>query len=358
MARGFQQRPGAGLRAKLSRRFMVSLACLAAAAGVARGEMTIRGYQPILHDRFYSPASASEFIGGSFDLSGIGQASTGQWATLISPDLFLTSQHYATPVGGTVTFYADNTYNHPETRTVAALSPIAGGDIMVGRLSSPTTGLAIYPLPALTTSSWYAGHEMWVYGNPNVLGRNIVSWTSGGQLGYVYDNPGVGADECYLQPGDSGAPSFEVFGDRLVIVGTHYGIRPTTSIDSWTAGFISQIVSQAGAWGEALSPVYLPLPGDANLDGFVGPEDFSILKDYFGASGAGAGWSQGNFNADNQIGPEDMSILREHFGQSNTIDGSAATTTPTTTVITTPEPVCLSILSLAGLAIRPRRRRR
>ncbi|MCY2932503.1 MAG: hypothetical protein NTV86_24020, partial [Planctomycetota bacterium] len=221
MAQKYQRAEGnvlVGISARTARRAMAALACLACLAGTAgpaRGDMLIRGFQPILHQRFYAPVSASEFIGKGFDLSGIGQAATGQWATLISPDLFLTSQHYATPIGGAVTFYTDNTLNHPVTRTVAALSPIAGGDIMIGRLDSATTGLATYSLPAQTTASWYAGHEMWVYGRPNVLGRNVVSWTGAGELGYSYDNPGVGADECYLQPGDSGAPSFEVFGDSL-----------------------------------------------------------------------------------------------------------------------------------------------
>ncbi|MCY2927824.1 MAG: hypothetical protein NT031_20780, partial [Planctomycetota bacterium] len=130
---------------------MAALACLGGAAGGARGDMMIQGFDPALHERFYQPASESLFIGRQFDLSGIGQATSGQWATLISPDLFLTCQHDPTPVGGQVTFYTDNTRAHPVVRTVAGLTPIAGGDIMVGRLDSATTGLAVCPLPAQTT---------------------------------------------------------------------------------------------------------------------------------------------------------------------------------------------------------------
>ncbi|MCY2928681.1 MAG: PEP-CTERM sorting domain-containing protein [Planctomycetota bacterium] len=96
--------------------------------------------------------------------------------------------------------------------------------------------------------------------------------------------------------------------------------------------------------GTAGWPDYLP--GDFNLDGEVGPEDFGILKDGFGLDGLPFGnhesWTLGDANDDGEIGPEDFGLLKDNFG----LDGGPTGTYPLTNV---PEPA--SLLALLGVSI-------
>ena len=57
----------------------------------------------------------------------------------------------------------------------------------------------------------------------------------------------------------------------------------------------------------------VPVMGDANHDGTVDLQDFSILKDNFGIT-SGATWEQGDFNNDGSVDLQDFSTLKENFG--------------------------------------------
>ncbi|MCY2930389.1 MAG: PEP-CTERM sorting domain-containing protein [Planctomycetota bacterium] len=96
------------------------------------------------------------------------------------------------------------------------------------------------------------------------------------------------------------------------------------------------------------------LPGDFNLDGEVGPEDFGILKDGFGLDGLPFGkhesWTLGDANDDGEIGPEDFGLLKDNFG----LDGGPTGTYPLANV---PEPTTLSLLALGGLLAARKNRR-
>ena len=76
--------------------------------------------------------------------------------------------------------------------------------------------------------------------------------------------------------------------------------------------------------------------GDANQDGLVDGQDFTILKANFGANG---GWAQGNFNEDTIVDGQDFTILKAYFGQGTPLGGGPAV----------PEPTSLLLLALPAL---------
>lgn len=86
-------------------------------------------------------------------------------------------------------------------------------------------------------------------------------------------------------------------------------------------------------------PVFLP--GDANEDGNVDLQDFSLLKANFGAT-TGALWSEGDFNGDGAVDLQDFSLLKANFGAAagNNI----------------PEPTMMSLLALGSLALIRKKR--
>jgi hypothetical protein len=62
-----------------------------------------------------------------------------------------------------------------------------------------------------------------------------------------------------------------------------------------------------------------PLPGDANLDGFVDASDFNLWNDH--RSESGAGWHGGDFNRDGMTNSPDFQIWVDHRFQANGIPG-------------------------------------
>ncbi|MCY2928879.1 MAG: dockerin type I domain-containing protein, partial [Planctomycetota bacterium] len=77
----------------------------------------------------------------------------------------------------------------------------------------------------------------------------------------------------------------------------------------------TDIYDNAGSDATTNELIVFTVAGDANLDGEVGPEDFALLKDNFGRSGAGVGWGQADFNGDSEVGPEDFALLKDNFGR-------------------------------------------
>ena len=83
----------------------------------------------------------------------------------------------------------------------------------------------------------------------------------------------------------------------------------------------------------------LAMAADANKDGIVDGQDFTILKARFGTPG---GWADGDFNCDGFVDGQDFSVLKTHFGQ--TAGGAPV-----------PEPGGLALVALGGLATMRRR---
>ncbi len=92
------------------------------------------------NERFTDHAS---FVGTGLDLSGFGRDSSGRWATLISPNVFISADHFRP--SGTISFYADNDINTtPVQRSVTSGAQIANSDLYVGYLDSPVTSDIAY----------------------------------------------------------------------------------------------------------------------------------------------------------------------------------------------------------------------
>ena len=223
----------------LSCRCLIAAATVLATASVGHAQLYIQGLgsnqgvSSPRYDRFYTGADKA-FIGQAYDWSGVGQASDGTWATMISPTYFISAEHWHPSGGDTVTFYGDNTTNDPHSYTVDSWSASIG-DFFLGRLTAPIPAsdhIAYYPILNLPTDSQYVGREIFVEGKPWQVGRNIISGVSRRPhrptMSFTYNTYGngdsLGDDEAYLVGGDSGGPSFTVSaGGALTVIGTHSG---------------------------------------------------------------------------------------------------------------------------------------
>jgi hypothetical protein len=109
------------------------------------------------------------------------------------------------------------------------------------------------------------------------------------------------------------------------------------------------------------------LLGDANLDGFVNGEDFTILASNFNQNITG--WDQGDFNYDGTVNGEDFTLLAANFNQGTSgadvsagdiaaLDAFAVANGLSLPTSSVPEPATGSVMLLAGLGLfgRPRRR--
>lgn len=244
-----------------------ALACLVVCllASPSLAAMVVNGYTPQRHDRFYSGADKA-FVGQPFDWSGVGNSGgasgTGTWATLISDSFFLSATH-AHP-GGSVTFFPTNAATGGVTYNVTGGWQIGSSDLWLGQLNRPAgaaDGLASYPIYGPQSDGEYVGDEIYNYGVPHRVGRNhidsignaTVSGVTGRALFFDRDtfSGGAGIDETYLQPGDSGGPSFAAINGELALVGIHWAISedPMVSVDTFVPFYVSAVQTQMAATG-------------------------------------------------------------------------------------------------------------
>jgi hypothetical protein len=97
------------------------------------------------------------------------------------------------------------------------------------------------------------------------------------------------------------------------------------------------------------------LLGDANLDGTVNSDDFTLYSDHFGESGAV--WDEGDFNYDGTVNFEDFTPWSHNDGESATLADSPIALANGISPANVPEPMSAGIIVMAGLGILRRRRR-
>ena len=240
--------------------------------------LSLQSYSAASHHRF---ADDPAFIGSGYDWSGV--AYNGDWATRISDTYYVTAWHARAT--GSLTFHEDNDpLGNTVTRTSSSLTRISNTDIAIGRFSSsPSATIAIYGIAdELTTqatfaSSSYYDMEAFVVGLNGTGGNTTTNFRVGrNELDGFYDDVvlvppaanvtdaitydddrgtglSLGADEAYLQSGDSGGPTFITVGSELVLTSIHLGIDGTRSYDSFLSNYINEISAIVAAGGESIT---------------------------------------------------------------------------------------------------------
>lgn len=232
---------------------------LATSAGAA----IIDGYSAAANDRF---ADNEAFIASGLDLSGVAISDSGKWLTMVSPNVFITANHYKPTSGNLVTFYATNDpAGGSVRRTVGATSlSIGDTDLWLGTLSEPLpVGYGFYDFArqAITNTNTDANgksaansesfiNSPYYLADAYLFGRSPVNYSvsqdmavgrnriDGFQVSRTVDTQGTGAaletalddktqtnyltHELKFQSGDSGGPMFVGFEGNLVLVGINW----------------------------------------------------------------------------------------------------------------------------------------
>jgi hypothetical protein len=206
----------------------------------------IANFTPAENDRF---TNSAQFIATAFNVTGVGQTSTGLWGTLISPNVIISANH-AQP-SGTIFFYPSNDpTSTPVTRTVTANSVRLGGlsDLWIAQLDSnvdpsisvlPFTNVLLSGGPnQIVPAGIYQGLDAYQVGRSGInaspqnqaFGRNIIDGYSEdvviANIGAITDSLLLGINnshpfETTLQGGDSGAPLFVDSGGSLLLIGVN-----------------------------------------------------------------------------------------------------------------------------------------
>jgi hypothetical protein len=314
------------------------------AAGSARGDLQIAGYEDRLHDRFYV-GSDRAFIGTFYNWSGIGRiqdpsGTTSNWkqVTMISDNYFVTAEHNRPTRGGDpldvfpkVRFYRTNDPNGEYWESEIALDgddyqgmQIGTSDLWVGKLAnSPPDWVMRYPLAKrheATNYLSYTDNDLFIFGQDSPrsatsvrVGRNEVSLVySSGNYEWVY-NPttGLGPSEAQTQAGDSGGPSFFVSGSYPVLAGIHTRVNFDTGISAK----LQQIMD---AVGEPIS-VSTGLPADVNGDFRLNPMDVFAIAANLGRDGAR--FYQGDVSGDGRVDVNDVLMWHSQAARLGTSGG-------------------------------------
>lgn len=236
----------------------VALVALGLVLPTARGNIIIDSFSSEKNDRF---ANNAAFVATGFDLSGIALDNAGHWLAMISPNVYLSANHYHSAAGTSVTFYESNDPNGAKMTRLLSNPALRIGtsDLWIGTISQPlTSDYTFYDFASedITSetgfySSTYYLEEAFMFGRSQTgswptsqdmaVGRNMldlwddaatVGGTTDSAIGAVRDPSGQRnfvASEAYLQGGDSGGGLFVDDGSgRLKLVGINWFIGTVT----------------------------------------------------------------------------------------------------------------------------------
>jgi autotransporter-associated beta strand protein len=272
---------------------------------------------------------------GNYTLSGTGSiAGTGVLAK------------YGT---GTATISTVNIYTGGTSVSAGKLIFAAPGALPNGAVAITGGTLQLAPNVGLAqmTSLSISGSGMLDVNNNEV----ILSYTGASPVTTI-----AGYLASGFNNGNWNGPGIMSTAAQSLTNGLHYGLGYADGADGVVAGLSSGQIE-----------IKYTLLGDANLDGVVNGSDFSILAANFGTGATN--WDQGNFLYGSSVNGSDFSALAANFGQG---DSGAATRISASDLTALdafalanglplpilPEPASLGLVSLCGLALNVRRRRR
>lgn len=284
-------------------RFLLLLMAWVSLGCAVHAQMLIADRTPELHFRF---ANDPSFIAAAYDLSGVARSTNNRWGTLVSPNVFLSANHFPAGVGATLVFFATNDPNGPsETRTVLAGEQIQDNDLWIGvldrALPADYAPLPVIDEPIATTTEWETSsvyrQEVFMVGRSDddntsftnvAVGINrIEMWVDEQTFGdgtLVTDALGAiqhqsgDADflqyEAYVQLYDSGAPVVRVVDGSLEILGFNwftgsaeinpgrFGIRSYTGF-SYAGNFATSVQAVINAFQRDATSGYFSWAGSA-----------------------------------------------------------------------------------------------
>ncbi len=191
------------------------------------------------------------------DFSGVAWDTT-RAGTLIHPRVALVAKHYPRSVGSSITFH-DN-LGVPQTRIIEKAVNLQSTDITVLLLDYDTIGCAVYPIPSsqdlIQWSSILGGTKVIA----TVQSRRLI-------VQHLYNTDtvtGFGRTCSTVTPaelcesmvtGDSGHPTFLVYGDNLVLLGLHWTVTGDSSL------FKSEVQDELRSVVESIdNPLNKPIP--------------------------------------------------------------------------------------------------
>jgi hypothetical protein len=273
-------------------------------------DIIVDAYSHATNDRF---SNDPNFIASAFDLSGVGQAGDGRWATAISNNVVISAGHFA-PSGPLYFYPGNNPSAVPVTRQVTSAQIVGQSDIWVGVLDQPLpSNIAFYPIAnqffsatpsSMTTlivedAGLYQGLNAYMFGlspfdetitgddrfayNDQAVGRNRISgYSENVPISYVdndalvmYFDPSASTDfvthEAFFQSGDSGGPTFVEIAGQLVLLGTNgfVGTINLGGVDTPVSG-INYLGKQASAIENIIQMNAVPEPNAIALLLIVG----------------------------------------------------------------------------------------
>lgn len=289
-------------------RILVPILFLLPAANFTNAAI-IDGFETSFNDRF---ANDENFIAAEFDLSGVAITENNHWVTMISPNVYVSSNHFKSGAGTPVTFYASNDPNGPSlTRQIGSTSQRVGdSDIWIGILDTPLTlEYAFYGFATQTTTndnrtpgvgpnspndesfinSPYFEEVIFMFGrsptnwprSQNIaVGKNVldrffteddVAGAPGGDIAGTVDiafaadyndpnDPNYVPYETRLEVGDSGGPMMVSVNGGLVLVGTNWFIYGQDGEGGTGFAYVGNHSSEIDAFLDEYSLPAIPEP--------------------------------------------------------------------------------------------------
>jgi hypothetical protein len=256
-----------------------------AGAGRPLCAMQVRVYDPARHDRFTGfPAApvwndAAWF--GSRRFAGVGWRASDplnhRQVALVSPVHAVCATHFAPSPGDVLRFL--NQDGLVVERSVAARFTVRDGlaqesDLCLLRLGAPILAedkVPPFPYLNLTGEAAYLNTALVAFGTPVRAGRGRIAAFEDLDLAGIgqtrvmrfdYVKLTGNRDDCYLQVGDSGSPSFALVDGHPALVGTHSAadedLLKRYAYDAFVPHYLDDLDALMAAEGYRMAPVQPP----------------------------------------------------------------------------------------------------